>query len=98
MADKDYKILLNDDILGGNAGVEEARRFKREVKISPVRYDARYFETFPTVWACAYAFQKQIELYGERGHQADRAAESAVEEWVTLFLLFYFGALNLSSQ
>lgn len=112
MAGQDYKVFLNNEILGGNAGIDESRRFKREAKIQAPEYNAKYFETFPTVWACAYAFQKLLFFYGEsaerhRNQQPAqetsavksnrRAAEVAVKEWAVLFFLRFFGIAHLAS-
>ena len=83
------KDFLNSGILGGGAGFADGagfRAIKTEYVGSP-EYDPRFFETFPTVWASGYAFRKALEMN----------SETAVEEWMTLFLLHYFGVLHLTT-
>lgn len=82
----DIKILLNREILNDSPPPQE-RRFSRvpATYIQAPDYNAKYFETLPTMWAEAYTFQRAIE----------RADETAIEEWVSLFLLDYFGVLHL---
>lgn len=83
------KDFLNAGILGGGSGVADKRGF-RSIKtdyIGSPDYNPKFFETYPTVWASAYAFRKSLEK-GENG---------AVEEWATLFLLHYFGVLHLET-
>ena len=83
------KDFLNSGILGGGAGFADGAGF-RAIKtdyIGSPDYDPRFFETFPTVWASAYAFRKALE----------KSDESAIEEWATLFLLHYFGVVHLAS-
>ena len=83
------KDFLNSGILGGGAGFADGAGF-RAIKtdhIGSPDYDPRFFETFPTVWASAYAFRKALEM----------GDEVAIEEWATLFLLHYFGVIHLTS-
>ena len=83
------KDFLNSGILGGGAGFADGAGF-RAIKIDDISspdYDPRFFETFPTVWASAYAFRKSLE----------QGNEATIEEWTTLFLLHYFGVLHLTS-
>ncbi|MCY7377380.1 MAG: hypothetical protein LH472_15580 [Pyrinomonadaceae bacterium] len=83
------KDFLNSGILGGGAGFADGAGF-RAIKtdyIGSPDYDPRFFETFPTVWASAYAFRKALE----------KGDEAAIEEWATLFLLHYFGVVHLAS-
>jgi hypothetical protein len=81
------KDFLNQGILGGGAGVADKRGFRtiNTGYIGSPEYDARFFETFPTVWASGYAFRKSLEI----------GDAIAVEEWATIFLLHYFGILHL---
>jgi hypothetical protein len=81
------KDFLNLTILGGQIPPADGRGFRsvRTDNLAEPQYDHRYFETFPTVWAAAYAFRKALEM-------GDAAA---IEEWASLFLLFYFGGLKL---
>jgi hypothetical protein len=83
------KDFLNQGILGANVSSAGGRGFRAiNTDNLPIPdYDGRYFETFPTVWANAYAFRKELE-------KGDR---QAVEEWTTLFLLHYFGVLHLEN-
>ncbi|MBA3240543.1 MAG: hypothetical protein H0T60_04880 [Acidobacteria bacterium] len=84
--------FINKNIVGDGPSVSTARGFRAIKKTdigSPV-YDARYFETFPTVWASAYAFSRELG-----GNGGSAAADLAVEEWATLFLLHFFGAVHL---
>jgi len=83
------KDFLNSGILGVNISAASGRGFRpiNTDNLPIPKYDGRYFETFPTVWANAYAFRKELETSDQR----------AVEEWTTLFLLHYFGVLYLES-
>lgn len=86
MAKEHYKAFLNEGIIG-EAAVFDELTFKsiNTGYIDSPKYDVRFFETFPTAWAGAYAFQRAIE--------AEDAL--AIEEWVCLFLLHYVGVLHL---
>lgn len=89
MANGNRKEFLNAGILGSGASVPEDRTFRpvpTEYIGSP-EYSARFFETFPTAWANAYAFSKSL----------DTGAAEDVEEWASLFLLHFFGTAHLSS-
>lgn len=83
------KDFLNAGILGANIAAAGGRGFRAiNTDNLPVpEYDGRYFETFPTVWANAYAFRKELEM----------GSPTALDEWVTLFLLHYFGVLHLEN-
>lgn len=95
------KDFLNAGILGGGAGVPQRRGF-RAVSVEYIGgpdYDAKFFETFPTVWASAYAFRKSLEAEAradENGRRGEHAVAGATEEWATLFLLHYFGIVHLA--
>lgn len=93
------KEFLNNGILGGGAGIPENRGFRavRTEYITSPDYDPKYFETFPTAWAAAYAFRKVLDLRGKLGMSelSMEVVNQAVEEWVTLFLLHYFGVIYL---
>lgn len=95
MVPEAVKIFLNHEIRGDE--VRGTRRlFHGAAKIKPPRYDSRYLETFPTVWATAHEFQQLIKLASERNADPAilRTAHEAVEEWVCLFLLHYCGVIN----
>lgn len=81
------KDFLNQGILGANVSGAGGRGFRAiNTDNLPIpEYDGRYFETFPTVWANAYAFRKELEKSDPR----------AVEEWATLFLLHFFGIVHI---
>lgn len=81
------KDFLNQGILGGIAGVSDRRGFRAisTYQIGSPGYDERYFETYPTIWAGGYAFRKALE-HGD---------PAGLEEWVTLFLLHYFGVIHI---
>lgn len=101
MANGNRKEFLNTGILGGGAGVAEKRGFRavRTEYITSPDYDPKYFETFPTSWAAAYAFRKVLDLPVKPGTEAGAFSDDvsqAVEEWVTLFLLHYFGIVYLA--
>src|SRR5215203_142146 len=84
--EKGNEALLHPEILGSNVGTVQARRFQTLNLLRP-NYNSRFFEAFPTTWAGAYAFQKQLEV----------RAPGAVEEWVCMFLLYHFGVLHLET-
>ena len=71
--------------------------------IGSPEYNSKYFETFPTAWATAYAFRKSLEADPKEREGAtdsaeiEMAATVATIEWATLFLLHYFGILQLTS-
>jgi hypothetical protein len=101
MASDKRKEFLNVGILGGDAGVPERRAF-RAIKtdyIGAPDYNSRFFETFPTVWASAYAFRKELaaEKQTEQGTVVveDETTIATAEEWMSLFLLYYFGRIRL---
>lgn len=82
--------FINRNIVGDGPAVSTARGFRaiKKAEIGSPVYDVRFFETFPTVWAAAYAFGR--ELSGAEG-----VADAALKEWATLFLLHFFGAVHL---
>ncbi|MFN0141501.1 MAG: hypothetical protein ACKVQW_15625 [Pyrinomonadaceae bacterium] len=83
------KDFLNAGILGANISAAGGRGFRpiNTDNLPIPEYDGRYFETFPTVWANAYAFRKELEM----------ESQIAIGEWITLFLLHYFGVLHLEN-
>lgn len=99
------KEFLNQGILGSGAGVARKRGFRSIAteNIGSPEYNSRYFETFPTAWATAYAFRKSLEADPKEREGApdaaeiEKAATIATREWATLFLLHYFGILQLTS-
>lgn len=105
MMNGNRKEFLNSGILGDGAGVAEKRGFRAvltEYLTSP-DYDPKYFETFPTSWAAAYAFRKVLDLSGKTGQASENGliveeVSQALDEWVTLFLLHYFGIVYLSES
>lgn len=101
MANGNRKEFLNSGILGGGAGIAEKRSFRavRTEYLTSPDYDPKYFETFPTSWAAGYAFRKVLDLPVKPGAEVGPFADevsNAVEEWVTLFLLHYFGVAYLA--
>ena len=105
MINGNRKDFLNNGILGGGAGVAEKKGFRtvRTEYITSPDYDPKYFETFPTSWAAAYAFRKTLDLpatatSGVEGGRFAEEVSQAVEEWATLFLLHYFGILFLTES
>lgn len=80
--------FLNKIILGEQVLRERDFDSVDKVRISNPAYDPRFFESFSTLWASAYAFQKAIEPPAERDRKA-------VEEWVSLFLLHFYQVLHL---
>lgn len=82
--------FLNTIILGSQAGIFGERVFDpvEKDKIGNPAYDPQFFEAFPTLWANAYAFQKSIESPDDRD-------QTDIEEWVCLFLLYFFQILHL---
>src|ERR1044072_4724230 len=97
--------FLNAGILGDGAGVANKRGFRSIATqyIDAPTYNAKYFETYPTVWASAYAFGKLLAAEANATNGATptieqlAAMEGATEEWASLFLLHYFGDLHLVS-
>src|SRR5205085_3789303 len=89
------KIFLNKEIRGDEVQGRK-RSFHGAAKIKPPRYNSKYVETFPTVWASAHEFSQLLKLASDK--TADpavvTAAREAVEEWVCLFLLYYSGVIN----
>src|SRR5690349_9742218 len=79
--------FLNMAVLGDNLTAANKRGFRSIRVEEPVNanYDFRYFETFPSAWAQAYAFRKALE-------KGDRIA---IEEWAVLLMLHFFGVLHL---
>ncbi|HEX8620228.1 MAG TPA: hypothetical protein VF911_21795, partial [Thermoanaerobaculia bacterium] len=86
--------LLNRSILGDNSGVLDARTFGSVTTsaISLPAYHSKYFETFPSVWAAAYAFTRLLR----RDNASPVEASTAVGEWISLFALHYLGVAHLA--
>ncbi len=82
--------FLNKIILGDQVLRERDFDFVDKVRISNPAYDPRFFESFSTLWASAYAFQKAIEPPAGRDNKA-------VGEWVSLFLLHFYQVLHLEA-
>lgn len=85
--------FLHGSILGDNAGVLEARSFGavNTGAIGLPTYRSKYFETFPSAWASAYAFSKLLKL--ERVSKTE--ALEAIGEWVSLFALHFLGIAHV---
>ncbi|MEW6733924.1 MAG: rod shape-determining protein, partial [Acidobacteriota bacterium] len=81
------QVLINLNILGQELGQISKHSFQPIIKdrINIPDYNAKFFETFPTVWAQTYAFRRLLE---ERNHRA-------LEEWGSLLLLHYFRVAHL---
>ncbi|MDA2925659.1 hypothetical protein MYX78_00230 [Acidobacteria bacterium AH-259-G07] len=88
------KVFLNRGIVGGGAGVSADRIFFTLAKddVDVPEYDPKFFETFPTAWASAYAFVKTLEA---NKTSEDRTVKIATEEWASLLLLHYYGIAHL---
>src|SRR3954447_19993718 len=85
--------FLHGSILGDNAGVLEARTFGTVTTgaIGLPTYRSKYFETFPSMWANAYAFSKLLKF--ERVSKPE--AYTAIAEWVSMFALHYLGIAHV---
>lgn len=81
-------IALNRNILGNSIPPSRARA-TTSIKVDElpaVDYDPKYFETIPTAWAAAYEFEGLLR-------QNDKVA---VEEWVCLLTLHFFGIIGIA--
>lgn len=89
--------FLPREILGDRAGALDPRTFASVSTdaIAKPLYLNKYFETFPTAWAAAYAFTKLL-------HRGDKVAVAevyaAVREWVTLFALQYLNVAYVTAD
>jgi hypothetical protein len=85
--------FLHGSILGDNAGVLEARSFGTVTTgaIGLPTYRSKYFETFPSMWANAYAFSKLLKLV----RVSKVEAYQAIGEWVSMFALHYLGIAHV---
>lgn len=92
------KDFLNAGILGDGAGVPTNRGFRsvRTEHIQSPAYSERYLETFPTVWAAAYAFERNLEFEEQTLSAGGETLQPATEEWASLFLLHYYGLIHLT--
>lgn len=92
------QVLLHSDIFDNIDQLSE-RQFERRPINQDVRHDRRYIETIPTPWATAYELRRTVEDYGAGGESnlmnVPQEFQEAVEEWMCLFLLYYFGVANL---
>lgn len=84
--------FINRNIVGDGPAASTLRGFRaiKKSEIGTPVYDSRYFETFPTTWAAAYAFGRELS-----GGAGGAAVDAALDEWATLFLLHFFGAVHL---
>ena len=92
------KNFFNSSIFGAAIGEGNRRGFRaiNPANLPPPKYDPRFFESFPTLWAQAYTFRKALETTGsDSGENQENIGKIALEEWATLFMLFYFGAAHL---
>jgi hypothetical protein len=83
------KYFLNNDILGTNVNPSGERGIQAidATDIKPPKYDVRFLEAFPTMWANGYAFRRAIE----------EKQPSYVQEWVCLFALRFFSILRVTT-
>jgi hypothetical protein len=91
------QIFLGDEIIGPNVADAPHRTFQRcDINKDP-SYSRKFFESAPTIWACAYELEKLIETYlrPPAGTQSTLDNDQAVEEWMCLFVFYYFGIANL---
>lgn len=87
---------INSGIVGDSITTGSKRGFRAVPKasIEKPNYDAKFFETFPTVWAAAYAFSRELT---DKQTDGNTQLSPAMEEWVSLFLLHYVGAVHLET-
>jgi hypothetical protein len=100
MENRNRKEFLNAGILGGSAGVPDKRGFRAVTteSIGSPDFNKSYLETFPTAWASAYAFERQLE-FEEHNYATDNdALIPATEEWASLLLLHYFGLVHIAEH
>lgn len=98
MENRVRRDFLNAGILGDGAGVPTRRGFRSvqtEHIQSPV-YSERYLETFPTVWATAYSFERALEFEAQTNLPDNETPRLATEEWASLLLLHYYGLIHLA--
>ncbi len=91
------QIFLGDEIIGPNVADAAHLTFERcDINKDP-SYNRRFFESAPTMWACAYELEKLIATYlrPPSGTEPTIDNEQAVEEWLCLFAFYYFGVANL---
>jgi hypothetical protein len=82
-------FFLNHEFFSGKVNIPQEYGFHRIDKssFSQPLFDKSLFEAYPSVWTQAYSFER--ELSGETDFQ------SALEEWMCLFLLQYHGIIFL---
>lgn len=80
------KEFINNEFLG-NILPAQANGFRTISKdgLKKTEYESKYFESTPTVWSNAFAFDRKIE----------GGDSQAIEEWVSLFVLHYHRILHL---
>jgi hypothetical protein len=83
------KYFLNNDILGTNVNPSGERGIQAidATDIKPPKYDVRFLEAFPTMWANGYAFRRAIE----------EKQFSYIQEWVSLFALRFFSVVHVTT-
>jgi hypothetical protein len=80
-------LALNPNIITNIAPSSERGTTTFRIEdLPPTPYNPKYFETIPTVWASAYAFERLL-------YQND---QTAIEEWVSLLALHFFGVLGIA--
>lgn len=86
--------ILNSGIIEGEYQEPRQRSFgsvSLGVPNAGERFDPRYFETIPTVWAQAHAFEGRLLDAG-----TNAPMDSALGEWLALFALDFFGVVHFS--
>lgn len=88
--------FLHADIFDDNNPQLNARTFRKCEAKKTENLDGRFREAFPTMWAVAYELDKLVQAYGKEGNSDDLTPEhhAAVEEWVSMLVLYYSGAIN----
>lgn len=86
--------ILNSGIIEGEYQEPRQRSFgsvSLGVPNAGERFDPRYFETIPTVWAQAHAFEGRLLDAG-----TNAPVDSALGEWLSLLALDFFGVVHFS--
>lgn len=86
--------ILNNGIIEGEYQEPRQRSFgsvSLGVPNAGERFDPRYFETIPTVWAQAHAFEGRLLDAG-----TNAPVDSALGEWLALLALDFFGVVHFS--
>lgn len=80
-------LLINTGLLDANVPLSSNREFQavEAERIVHPQPNPDFFETIPTIWAPAYSFRKSVES----------GDPQSIEEWATLFLLFYWRVIHI---